>query len=120
MITEYKITWFHSPIEPAYEIMALFVHRKLLQTGMRSHPVGIDVWFLVGSFVYVHTSCVRTAKALVAYVISTIISWAGSVLGLARAYKDGYDPSSFLWMFSLLLKELIFYFYLYEAGESQK
>ena len=23
-----------------------------------------------------------------------------------------YDPSSFLWMFSLLLKELIFYFYL--------
>ena len=79
--------------ELAHEIMALFVLRKLiLQTRMRSHPVGLDVWFLVGPFVYFHTSCVRTAKALarlrgcagshepslVAYVISTIISWAGS------------------------------------------
>ena len=79
--------------EPAHEIMALFVLRKLiLQTRMRSHPVGQDVWFLVGPFLYFHTSCVRTAKALVrlhrctglpepslvAYVISTIISWAGS------------------------------------------
>ena len=48
--------------------------------------------FLVGLFVYFHTACVRTAKtlvrlrgfagppepSLVAYVISTIISWAGS------------------------------------------
>ena len=80
--------------EPAHEIMAFFVLRKLiLQTRMRSHPVGLDVWFLVGPFVHFHTSCVRTAKALarlrgcagspepslVAYVISTIISWAGSV-----------------------------------------
>ena len=31
---------------------------------MRSHPVGLDVWFCVGPFVYFHTSCVRTAKAL--------------------------------------------------------
>ena len=59
---------------------------------MHSHPVGLDVWFLVGPFVYFHTSCVRTAKALtrlrgcagspkpslVAYVISSINSWAGS------------------------------------------
>ena len=70
------------------EIMALFVLRKLiLQTRMRSHPVGLDVcvlvgpfvpefwsdasshsvgldvWFLVGPFVF-HTSCVRKAKAL--------------------------------------------------------
>ena len=45
--------------------MALFVLRKLiLQTRMRSHPVGLDVWFLVGPFVYFHTSFVRTAKAL--------------------------------------------------------
>ena len=30
--------------EPAHEIMALFVIRKLiLQTRMRSHPVGLDV-----------------------------------------------------------------------------
>ena len=79
--------------EPAHEIMALFVFRKLiLQTRMHSHPVGLDVWFLVEPFVYFNTSCVRTAKALarlhgcagwpesslVAYVISTIISWAGS------------------------------------------
>ena len=31
---------------------------------MLSHPVELDVWFLVGPFVYFHTSCVRTAKAL--------------------------------------------------------
>ena len=75
--------------------MPLFVLCKLiLQTHMCSHPVGIDVWFLVRPFVYFHTSCVRTAKALarlrgcpgssepslLAYVISTIISWAGSNL----------------------------------------
>ena len=29
-----------------------------------SHPVGLDVWFLVGPFDYFHTSCVRKAKAL--------------------------------------------------------
>ena len=75
--------------EPCREIMVLFVLRKLiLQTCMRSHPVGLEIWFLVGPFVYFHTSCVRTAKAgetapepsLVAYVISTIISWAESLL----------------------------------------
>ena len=75
--------------------MALFVFRKLiLQTRMRSHPVALDVWFLVGPFVYFHTSCMRTAKAirtvspeptLVAYVISTIISYAGSIVEANRA-----------------------------------
>ena len=85
---------FSSVIEPAHEIMAFFVLRKLiLQSRMRSQPVGLDVWFLVGPFVYVHTLCVRTEKALarlrgcagspepslVAYVISTIISLAGSI-----------------------------------------
>ena len=30
---------------------------------MRSHPMGLDVWFLVGPFVFFHTSCVQTAKA---------------------------------------------------------
>ena len=75
--------------------MPFFVLCKLiLQTHMRSHPAGIDVWFLVRPFVYFHTSCVRTGKALarlrgcpgssepslLAYVISTIISWAGSNL----------------------------------------
>ena len=81
-------------IEAAHEIMALFVLRKLiLQTRMCSHPVGLDVWFFVGSFVYFPTPCVQTAKALarlcrcaglpepslVAYVVSTIISWADSI-----------------------------------------
>ena len=57
--------------------MALFVLRKLiLHPRMRSHPVGLGVWFLVGPFVYFHSSCVRTAKAL---AISTIVSWAGSL-----------------------------------------
>ena len=79
--------------EPYHEIMVHFVLRNLiLQTCMRSHPEGIDVWFLVRLFVYFHTLCVRTVKALVrlrgcagspepslvAYVISTIISWPGS------------------------------------------
>ena len=54
-----------SVFEPAHKIMALFDLRKnILQTRMHSHPVGLDVWVLVGPFVYFHTSCVRTVKAL--------------------------------------------------------
>ena len=90
--------------EPWHEIIALFVLRKLiLQTCMRSHPVGLDVWFLVWPFVYFHTSCVQTAKALgrlhewagshepslVAYVISIIISWAGSINICERFIFEG-------------------------------
>ena len=75
--------------EPSHEIMALFGLRKLiLQTRMRSLPVGLDVRSLVGPFIYFDTPCVRTAMALaslrgcagspkpslVAYVIRTIIS----------------------------------------------
>ena len=42
--------------EPAHEIMALFVLRKLiLQTRMRSHQAGLDAWCLVGPFVYFRT-----------------------------------------------------------------
>ena len=76
--------------EPCHKIMVLFVIRKfILQTRMRSHQVGVFVWLLVGPFVYFHTSCVQTAKAgcivspepsLVAYVVSTITSWAGSFI----------------------------------------
>ena len=40
------------------------VMKLILQTRMRSRPVMVDVWCLVGPFVYFHTSCVRTAKAL--------------------------------------------------------
>ena len=39
--------------EPAHEIMALFFLCKLtLQMRMHSHPVGLDVWFLVGPIIY--------------------------------------------------------------------
>ena len=51
--------------EPCYEIMVLFVlHKLILHTCMHSYPVGLDVWFLVGPFVYFHTLCMRKAKAL--------------------------------------------------------
>ena len=57
---------FKDTNEPCHEIiMVLSVLSKLIfQTRMRSHLVGLDVWFLAGPFVYFHTSCVRTAKAL--------------------------------------------------------
>ena len=95
--------------EPSHEIMVLFVLRKLiLQTRLRSHPVGLDVGILVGPFVYFHTSCVRTAKALarlrgwagspepslVAYVISTIISWAGSYRRHKQVHETHTDHLS--------------------------
>ena len=90
--------------------MVLFVLRKLiLQTRMRSHPMGLDVWFLVGPFVYFHTWCVLTAKALarlrgcagspepslVAYV-STIISWAGSFVFIMEKHWKGFVMECFL------------------------
>ena len=51
--------------EPFHEIMVLFILRNLiLQTHMCSHPVRLDVLVLARPFVYVHTSCVRTAKVL--------------------------------------------------------
>ena len=95
--------------EPSREIMALFVLSKLiLQTRMRSHPVGLDVWFLVGPFIYFHTSCVQTEKALarlrrcagspepslLAYVISTMISWAGS--NIKQDKQKAREDSSFV------------------------
>ena len=84
-------SWCH--MSQLDEIVALFVLCKfILQIRMRSLPVGLDVWFLVRPFVYFHTLCVQTAKALgrlriravspepsmAACVISTIISWAGT------------------------------------------
>ena len=99
--------------EPCHEIMVLSVLRQLiLQTHMCSHPVGLDVWFLVWPFIYFHTSCVRTAKALakmhgcagspepllVTYAIRIIISWAGSY-GYAWVWlkKVSFLPDFFLW-----------------------
>ena len=49
--------------EPSHEIIVLFVLCKLvLQMCMHSHPVGLDMWFLVGSFIYFHTSCGETVR----------------------------------------------------------
>ena len=49
--------------EPAHEIMALFVfHKLILQTRMYSHPMGLDVWFMVSPFVYVHTSILHVCE----------------------------------------------------------
>ena len=77
--------------EPAHEIMALFVLLKLIQPRMRSHPVGLDVWFCSDpsstSIFYVceqrklwwDRGCAGSPESsLIAYAISTIISWAGS------------------------------------------
>ena len=82
--------------------MALFVLCKpIFQTHMRSHPVGLDVWFFSRPFIYFHTLCMQTASALarlckcpglpepllVAYVISTIISWADSKIHLLKYFE---------------------------------
>ena len=69
---EFSCSWslsFHLPpaiwYEPEQEIMVLFIlHKLILQMRMCSHPVGLDVWFLVGLFVNFNTSSVRTVKAL--------------------------------------------------------
>ena len=105
------IPWQQTTNESFHEIMALFVRCKLiLQTRMCSHPVGLDVWFLVGPFVYFHTSCMRTAKALarlrgcagspesslVTYVISSIISWAGSNVLIRLGRYAGWSASLLL------------------------
>ena len=101
-------------IEPTHWILALFVLRKfILLIRMHRHPVGLDVWFLVGPFVYFYSSCEQTAKALarlhvctgspepslVTYAISTIISWAGSIgprqmnlVLIAYASSEGSEP----------------------------
>ena len=45
----FLMTWLI--FEPAHEIMALFVPPKIiLQTHMRSHQVGLDVWFFCLTF----------------------------------------------------------------------
>ena len=72
---------------------------------IRSHPVGLDVWFPVWPFVYFHTLWVRTAKALarlcgcagspepslVAYMINTIISWACSIFRFELRVRIGRE-----------------------------
>ena len=66
--------------------MALFVlHKLILQTRIWSHPVGLDVWFFVGAFVYFHTSCARIAKAL-----ARLRACAGSPWAFAGRLCDKY------------------------------
>ena len=67
--TDLSLCWEHMPFcwfsheavqiffwfEPPHGIMALFIFRQLiLQTCMCSHPVGLDVQYLVKFFVYFH------------------------------------------------------------------
>ena len=101
------------------EIIAV-LRRLILQMCMCSHPVGLDVWFLVGPFFYFHTLCVRTAKALarlreyagspepllVAYVISTIISWAGSYMFTHTSFFCEISWFVFLWPWPTVLSHL--------------
>ena len=68
--------------------MTLSILRKrILQMRMRSHPVGLDVWFgqtvrLLPYFLCANSEgsgeTAHPEPSLVAYVISTIISWTGS------------------------------------------
>ena len=78
-----RVTWDYGTF------CAPLTHCSTMQTQPSS---GARCLFLVGPFLYFHTSYVQTAKALarlhrcasspesllVAYVISTIFSWAGS------------------------------------------
>ena len=65
--------------------------------------MGLHVWVLVRPFVYFHTLCVRTAKALAtpepslfAYAISTIISWTVSYVVLKHFIMSWHNFSLFL------------------------
>ena len=50
-------SWF----EPSHEIIVLFVPRKLvLQTRMRSHPVGARYLIFGQTHVYFHTLCANS------------------------------------------------------------
>ena len=106
-----------------------FVLRNLIfQMRMCIHLMGLDVWFLVGPFVYFRSLCVRTVKALarlrgcagspepslVAFVISTIISWASSfhvVKSWPKSLLYELFYSEFLWQKFLEIMDYLFLFY---------
>ena len=94
------ISWGGS-YEPSHEITVLFVLLKpVLQMRMRSHPVGLEVWFLVRPLVYFHTSWVRTAKAL-----ARLRRCAGSPEPLLVAYVSTIiSCSSWLILLSILIQ----------------
>ena len=62
------------------------LRKLILQTHMSSHPLRQDVWFLVGPFVYFHTSCVQTAKAL-----ARLRGWRRPVRVFAGRLCDKHD-----------------------------
>ena len=118
--------------QPSHEIMVLFVfHKLILQMRMPSHPVGLDVWFLVRPFVYFHGSCVRTAKALarlrrctgspqpllVTYVVSTIISWAGSDIFNTKKH---ISFSNYIETFNSWSANIAYSFYIHTIGKEFK
>ena len=88
--------------------LACNIYSILAEYSLHSYTFRWALWpmglWLVGPFVNFHTSCVRTAKAmaglhicagspepsLVAYMISTKILWAGSVIFSARQYDSKY------------------------------
>ena len=89
--------------EPTHEIMALFVLRKLiLQTCMRSHPVGFNCLIfgrtlrLLSYFLCTNS---ESEPSPVAYVKSTIVSWAGSNV----PKQSGKSTTWFLWKDSNML-----------------
>ena len=77
--------------EPTHEIMALIALRKLsLQTRMRSNPLGLHVWFLVGPFVYFHTLCVQTAKSLARFAVRLCDKYHNLTSWLILAHKVAF------------------------------
>ena len=69
-------------IEPDHEIMALFVLCKLiLQTRMCSHPVGLDVWYLVGPL---STSILHVSEQRRLW---HVLSCAGSIMNLCNIWS---------------------------------
>ena len=92
----WSCVWSLSPFQ---SFINLAPRKFILQTRMLSHPVGLDVWFLVDplSTSILHVceqrrlarlcECAGSPKSsLVAYVISNIISWAGSFGFFFRNY----------------------------------
>ena len=75
-------------MEPAHEIMVLFIRRKLiLQTHMRSHPVGLDVWFLVGPFIFFYIPCARIPSHVQGLEMITFIIYK-------RANSEGWGETA--------------------------
>ena len=78
-------------MEPAHEIMDLFVLRKLiLQMRMHSHPVGLDVLSRTAKALARLPGCAGSPEpSLVAYVKSIIMSRAGLLMIINKIFLCG-------------------------------